>query len=124
VEGGLPEQGGSREAGSHYQDSASGRPQYQTTLPSMPISFGEYAERWLSTAKGSLAVKTHANYRQLLTLYILRALRAQSITTLTWETIKTLLMAKQQEGLSVNSIRLIRAVISTILTDAAEEGII
>jgi integrase len=94
------------------------------TLPSMPISFGEYAERWLNTAKGSLAVKTHANYRQLLTLYILPHLRDQNITALTWGTIKTLLMAKQQEGLSVNSIRLIRAVISTILTDAAEDGII
>lgn len=94
------------------------------TLPSMPVSFGEYAERWLNTAKGSLAVKTHANYRQLLAIYILPAMKDQDITALTWGTIKTLLMTKQQEGLSVNSIRLIRAVISTILTDAAEEELI
>jgi integrase len=60
----------------------------------------------------------------LLALYILPALQHEYLTTLSWRTIKALLVAKQQQGLSVNSVRLIRAVISTILTDAAEEGII
>ncbi len=88
------------------------------------VSFGEYAEKWLDAAKGSLAVKTHANYRQLLALYILPTLGGCSMTALTWGTVKNLLTGKQQEGLSLNSVRLIRAVVSTILTDAAEEGII
>jgi integrase len=93
-------------------------------LPPVPVSFGEYADRWLNTARGSLAVKTHANYTQLLRLYILPSLKDHDITQLTWGTIKALLMTKQQAGLSVNSVRLMRAVISTILTDAAEEGVI
>lgn len=94
-------------------------------LPIVPtVTFGEYAEKWLDAAKGSLAVKTHANYRQLLLLYILPTLRDSNITGLSWTTVKNLLMAKQQEGLSLNSVRLIRAVVSTILTDAAEDGII
>ena len=88
------------------------------------MTFGEYADRWLGAARGSLAVKTHANYSQLLALYILPTLRECSIVGLTWGVIKALLTAKQQEGLSLNSVRLIRAVVSTILTDAAEEGVI
>lgn len=88
------------------------------------ICFGEYAEKWLEIAKCSLAVKTHANYRQLLVLYILPTLKNCSMTALTWGTVKSLLTGKQLEGLSLNSVRLIRAVVSTILTDAAEEGLI
>ena len=88
------------------------------------VTFGEYAEKWLGVAKGSLAAKTHANYTQLLALYMLPIMRECPIAGLTWGTIKALLAVKQQEGLSLNSVRLIRAVISTILTDAADEEII
>ncbi len=88
------------------------------------VTFGEYAAKWLGASKGSLATKTHANYTQLLALYILPTLRECSISGLKWGSIKALLMGKQEEGLSLNSVRLIRAVVSTILTDAADEGII
>ena len=88
------------------------------------VTFGEYAEQWLEMSRGSLATKTHANYRQLLVLYVLPTLRDCSMVDLTWGSIKALLTAKQLAGLSVNSVCLIRAVVSTILTDAAEEGII
>jgi integrase len=88
------------------------------------VTFGEYAEKWLDAAKGSLAVKTHANYRQLLGLYILPTLAQCRLTDLTWSAVKSLVTGKQQEGLSANTVRLIRAVVSTILTDAVEEGLI
>lgn len=87
-------------------------------------TFDDYAEKWLLASQGSLAPKTHSNYTQLLNLYILPSLKGQPLGALTWGTIRGILAAKQQAGLSVNSVRLIRAVISTILTDAAEEGLI
>lgn len=93
-------------------------------VQAVPVTFGEYVTGWLAAAKHTLAPKTHCNYEQLLRLYILPALQDQTLSLLTWGTIKALLVSKQQVGLSVNSIRLIRAVISTILTDAAEEEVI
>ena len=96
----------------------------EAEIPPSIVTFGDYSEMWLGAAKGSLASKTHANYGQLLALYILPTLKECPIVSLTWGRIKTLLTVKQQEGLSLNSVRLIRAVVSTILTDAAEEGII
>ena len=46
------------------------------------------------------------------------------LAALTWGEVRGLLNQKQQAGLSVTTVRLIRAVTSTILTDAAEEGLI
>jgi integrase len=88
------------------------------------LSLQRYVDRWLGGAKGVLAVKTHSNYSQILKLYIAPALGGQQLSTITWQNVRTLLNEKQQSGLSINTVRLIRAVISTILTDAAEEGLI
>jgi integrase len=84
----------------------------------------EYALQWLESAKCTLAVKTYANYTQILTLYILPSLGDQSLPSLTWADVKGLLNEKQQAGLSVNTVPLIRAVISTILTDVSEDKVI
>jgi integrase len=84
----------------------------------------QYAMKWLEQAKATLAAKTHTNYAQILALYILPILGKEDIGTLTWGKIRRLLVEKQEEGLSANTVRLIRAVISSILTDAAEEEVI
>ena len=88
------------------------------------VTVREFALQWLEIAKYTLAVKTYANYNQILTLYILPSLGDQSLPSLTWADVKGLLNEKQQAGLSVNTVRLIRAVISTILTDASEDKVI
>jgi integrase len=88
------------------------------------VTMREFTQRWLAGAVGSLAVKTYANYEQILTLYILPTLGGRCLNALTWSDVKSLLNDKQQAGLSVNTVRLIRAVISTILTDAAEDNVI
>ena len=84
----------------------------------------EYVQRWLVRAKSTLAAKTLANYRQILTLYILPTLGERTLKGLTWADVKGLLNEKQQGGLSVNTTRLIRAVVSTVLTDAADDNLI
>ena len=101
--------------------------QGQTIEPEVkaaPITVKEYAQQWLINSKTTLAPKTHTNYNQLLTLYILPSFADRSLSDITWSDVKGLLNEKQQSGLSVNTVRLIRAVISTLLTDAAEDNVI
>lgn len=93
-------------------------------VPVAPILIRDFVQRWLVNEKGSLAAKTYVNYTQILGLYVLPSLGDRSLTTLTWADVKGLLNEKQHAGLSVNTVRLIRAVISTILTDAAEDEVI
>jgi hypothetical protein len=95
-----------------------------TERPVVNLSLKEYAHQWLETATKFLAVKTLANYRQTLELYVLPSLGDRTLPSLTWADIRTLLNQKQQDGLSSNTVRMIRAVISTMLTDAAEDGMI
>jgi integrase len=89
-----------------------------------PIALKDYIPQWLEQAKLTLAARTFANYRQLLSLYILPRLGEQTVSAITWAQVRVLLTEKQQAGLSANTVRLIRAVLSSILTDAAEEGLI
>jgi integrase len=90
----------------------------------IPLTVSEYVTKWLESAKASLAPKTHRSYSQLIRLHILPAFRDRAITTLAWADVKALLNKKQETGLSPNTVRLIRGVISSILTDAAEDGVI
>jgi integrase len=93
-------------------------------IPVAPILIRDFVQRWLVNAKGSLAAKTYVNYAQILRLYVLPSLGDRSLRALSWADVKGLLHEKQQAGLSVNTVRLIRAVISSILTDAAEDQVI
>lgn len=89
-----------------------------------PVTIRHYVQRWLEGAKPSLAVKTYASYNQILALYILPSIGDLYIAALTWPDVKSLLNEKQKAGLSANTVRLIRAVISTIQSDAADENLI
>ena len=95
-----------------------------TSVPTQapPLTLAEYAETWLKTAKANLAARTFRSYRQLIRLHILPALGERGVASLSWADVKTLLNERQQGGLGPNSVRLIRAVVSSMLTDAAEEG--
>jgi integrase len=92
--------------------------------PRSPVTVKEYATKWLAQAVVTLAPKTHNNYSQILSLYILPAIGEYNIERLTWGSVRSLLIEKQHTGLSANTVRLIRAVLSSILTDAADDGVI
>ena len=111
----------------------------QTPDPEPVTTLREYVQLWKSAAKRNLAVRTMAGYEQALDLYILPAIGDRDIKSLTWADVKSLIVEKQRDGYlfkkngqekairrpySANTLRLIRATLSTVLSDAADEGII
>lgn len=89
-----------------------------------PMTVKEYGHRWLESSKVSLAARTYANYRQIVRLYVEPAMGEQTVASLSWARVRAMLNEKQQAGCSPNTVRIIRAVLSSMLTDAAEEGIV
>src|SRR5262249_49947595 len=82
---------------------------------------------------------TLAGYEQVLDLYILPVLGDRDIKSIRWGDVKTLIAEKQRDGYtktknrqgkavrkvySANTLRLIRSTLSSILSEAADEGII
>ncbi|HKC96032.1 MAG TPA: tyrosine-type recombinase/integrase [Nitrospira sp.] len=108
------------------------------------ITLRQYVEQWKPGAKRNLAPRTYAGYEQILDQYILSALGNRDIKSISWADVKALLVAKQNEGYattkkakqegaepvtkhfsySQNTLRLIRATLSSILSEAAEDGVI
>lgn len=105
-----------------------------------PVTLRQYVEDWKPRAKRTLAARTFVGYEQVLDLYILPALGDRSIQSLAWVDVKSLIAQKQRDGYvykhgkaeekairrtySTNTLRLIRATLSTVLSEAAEEGVI
>lgn len=96
-----------------------------------------YVGDWKPRAQRNLAARTYAGYEQVLDLYIIPALGDRDIKSLAWADVKNLIVEKQRDGYilkregkgirkaySANTLRLIRATLSTVLSEAAEEGII
>lgn len=103
------------------------------------ITLREYVEDWKPRAQRNLAARTYAGYEQVLDLYIIPALGDRDIKSLAWADVKNLIVEKQRDGYvlkrkregkgirkaySANTLRLIRATLSTVLSEAAEEGVI
>lgn len=103
------------------------------------ITLRQYVEDWKPRARRNLAARTMAGYEQVLDLYIIPALGNRDIKSLTWVDVKSLIVEKQRDGYahkkkgeekavrrtySTNTLRLIRATLSTVLSEAAEEGVI
>jgi integrase-like protein len=94
------------------------------------------ALHWLDTATHEMERKTVASYRQLLNLHVLPALGHLKLRELHRRHIKALLAAKRSDrlqksdsqlertGYSKNTVRLIKAALSTVLSDAVDEGYI
>ncbi|MDF0642951.1 MAG: site-specific integrase [Nitrospira sp.] len=108
--------------------------------PEQPVvvTLREFVEKWKKGAKRDLAQRTYASYEQILDLYILPVFGDRDIKSLAWADVKSLLIEKQQQGYkhsrkgqertirrsySSNTLRLIRATLSTILSEAADQGI-
>jgi integrase len=88
------------------------------------ITLDAYADRWLRQIEGSVDPHTSRSYRENLTRYVRPVLGKMMLRALLPGHIKTLLAKKRQDGLSKNSVRLIRATVSVILGDAVEDGIL
>ena len=85
---------------------------------------GYYEATWLPTAEQDLEPKTILSYKHLMTEHVLPALGAMRIRGLRRRHIRALLDAKRADGYRRNTVRLIRAVLSSVLTDSVEADII
>jgi Phage integrase, N-terminal SAM-like domain len=106
------------------------------------LTLSTYVTRWLAGAQ-EIEVKTLASYRQLLTQHVLPILGPLKLRELHRRHVKTLLVAKRMErlppklpsivdlndyeprpmvGYSKNTVRLIKAALSSVLSDAVDDG--
>jgi len=96
------------------------------------LTVGAYIDRWLMRAEtdGQIEPKTLASYRHLLTAHIKPTLGSYRLRDLRPKHVRNLLHAKRTEhygsddkrrSYSKNTIRLIKAALSSVLTDAIED---
>ena len=92
--------------------------------PDRDITLREYNERWLEAVEADISPRTLESYTQLLKLHIVPAFGRARLRELSRGMIKAFLVRKRRAGLSKNSVRLIRATLSVMLSDAADDGIL
>jgi integrase len=88
------------------------------------ITLDAYADRWLEQIASSVDERTAASYADTLRLHIRPILGKVMLRALLRGHCKTLLAKKRAGGLSKNSVRLIRATLSVMLSDAVDDGIL
>ncbi len=88
------------------------------------ITVDEYAERWLEQIGSSVEERTADGYRDTLRLHIRPILGTVMLRALLRGHCKALLAKKRAAGLSKNSVRIIRATLSVMLSDAVDDGIL
>lgn len=84
----------------------------------------EYAARWLAAIEPALAPTTLRSYAERLRGHALPALGGTRVRDLGPAQLRAWLDAKRQEGHAPNSLRLMRAALSALLSDAAADGLI
>lgn len=88
------------------------------------ITLSAYARQWFTRMEGQLEAKTLQSYRQLFDLHIQPVVGSCVVRELRRKRIKELLDRKRQDGMSKNTLRLIRATLSTILSDAVDDELL
>ena len=88
------------------------------------ITLDSFADRWLEQRAGIVETNTFNSYRQNLSKHIRPIFGRMKLRELRRSDIKALLAKKRQNGLSKNSVRLIRATLSAMLGEAVENGVI
>jgi integrase len=88
------------------------------------ITLAEYGARWLAAAASELKPRTVASYDQLFRLHIEPTLGALKLREIQRAHVKNLLTQKRQAELSKNTVRLIRACLSTMLAEALDDGLL
>jgi hypothetical protein len=95
-----------------------GLAEYQDT------TLAQYADARLPAWKHETESKTFRNYEQLLRLHVLTTLGRLKLRDLRRRHIKALLSEKRAQGKAKDTVRLIRAALSSLLTDAVDDEII
>jgi hypothetical protein len=86
------------------------------------ITLKDYVlEFWLENAKQVLENATYSSYEQNLRIHVLPVLGHYRIRDLHTAHIKNLLKRKRRDGYSKNSVRLMKAALSSVLSDAVDE---
>ena len=88
------------------------------------ITVEQYATQWLGGLSARLRPKTVRSYRELYRSHIGPALGSIEFGELRRAHVKQLLIEKKALGLSRNTVRLIRACVSSMCSEAVEDGII
>jgi integrase len=88
------------------------------------ITVNAYADRWLEQIASSVDERTVTGYRDTLRRHIRPFLGKLMLRALLRGHCKALLAKKRAEGLSKNSVRLIRATLSVMLSDAVDDAIL
>jgi hypothetical protein len=97
--------------------------EYSSEVVDGDILLKDYARRWLASVTDQLAQRTIRSYRQLLDLHILPELGSMKVREFRRRDVKRLL-AEKRKALGKNTVRLIKAALSTVLSQAVEEEII
>jgi len=88
------------------------------------ITVRDYHDRWLRVVAHEIKPRTLMGYQQQFRLHILPALGRVRVRELHRGTIKAFLIEKRAGGLGKNSVRLIRAALSAMLSSAVDDAII
>jgi integrase len=88
------------------------------------ITVDLYSEKWLERIASSVDERTADGYRNTLRLHIRPILGRIRLRAMLRGHIKALLAKKRAEGLSKNSVRIIRATLSVMLSDAVDDGLL
>jgi len=89
-----------------------------------PITLAQYADRWLKTIAPDIAQRTLRSYTWMLRRHILPTLGDLPLNSISRGQVMALLSAKRATGLGKNTVRLIRAALSALFTDALNQELI
>jgi integrase len=88
------------------------------------ITLREYATRWLAMVEADRAPNTHRSYAERLKRHVLPALGHLKLRLIHRAHIKAFLAEKRRQGHSKNSVRLMKAPLSALLSEAVDDGLI
>jgi integrase len=88
------------------------------------ITLNEYANKWIVGIASSVEPRTVSNYNGMLKNHIRPALGTLALTAITRAQVKDLLATKRESGLSKDSVRLIRATLSSLYADAQDAELV
>ncbi len=88
------------------------------------ITLADYAARWLAQVATEIKPRTLDSYKRNLDRHVLPAFGRFKLRELHRGHLRDFLARKRGAGLGKNSVRLIRAVLSVLLSDAVDDGII
>jgi integrase len=91
---------------------------------SAPPTLDEYADRWLSGIASSVEPRTIESYAGMLKRHIRPTLGALVLNAITRGQVKDLLATKRATGLAKSTVRLIRATLSALYTDAVDSELV